>query len=507
MSKKPLNAAETQLTPERIKFLTEAATKLCAAFIGIRNFDAKDAESRKVMSQRVRLAETPKRRSERGLSFQVENVKSQHQTARTILSNLSDEDREILRGSKMIMDLANACGFANAKTNFLFSASPIKPYKVKTVSGRIIDDSLRLAITNIAKNPIETISVDRSESPLSTQPSESELSASPKDEPFSREPIPVFKLKKSKSFSGIPLALRSPVETQRPKTTPAQYSSLTITIPPTPDYIYSPDYFTSPLAAAEKTKDAVLPITVNNDSEAEVSPLAESQTASSLSSPNSVKSFDSDSTAISIATTPISQSKSVTTLPNESEREVIKLRQLDKLELITRTSGDSDSFHYARNGLDQLLRSHLEELDKKTPNSARESLRFKNSSGETILHLAASSGSLETINLLLSDKYKPKKSAGQPEFINLVNEEGKSALHIAVEKGYIELAQLLIENGARLLSTMAEFKPQTAEMAQLISDQNTILRSPETLTPSPILKPEKPSHNFSGSPSTPTISV
>lgn len=157
MSKKPLNAAETQLTPERIKFLTEAATKLCAAFIGIRNFDAKDAESRKVMSQRVRLAETPKRRSERGLSFQVENVKSQHQTARTILSNLSDEDREILRGSKMIMDLANACGFANAKTNFLFSASPIKPYKVKTVSGRIIDDSLRLAITNIAKNPIETI--------------------------------------------------------------------------------------------------------------------------------------------------------------------------------------------------------------------------------------------------------------------------------------------------------------------------------------------------------------
>lgn len=535
---------QSGLAAEYLDYLTATAVKLYAAFMGMREFDENDPISKRILSQRVKAAEVAAAKRLREETAPTEETKSQHQTARTILTKLpSDGYREVLRGCDTLMKLAVTCGYSTVHSNFLFS--PKKPYKINEDAGSVIDKRLKVIIADLVReserpikpprkaisSPIESLSSPvqtdlppipqgtawveniAAESPTLYSPVQHNTSSRTKIE--SREgaiEIPsIFRptqltvetttpIRRSKAERSSPIQ-QSPAETDftppiaistSSSTTPL-ISPIKADLPPVRGENFAEDieaqspilYSPGESEYSSRTKIGSREGTIEIPSiHRPLDLLRETATPTRRSraerpSPTQQSPAETDFAPLlpvtSVEPTPIPPIVKKATEPKpiltKKEQEDIKLRQTQKLNSRDRADGDTDLHFMVRNELNYLLIDTLERLESHSVGKVNDYLKtnLRNSSRETPLHLAIATGNLEITRLLL--KYKFKDS------LNLVNEKKQSPLHIAVENGNIDLAQLLIDNGARLLPTMAELSPTTPEMIEFLARQDSILKS------------------------------
>lgn len=83
---------------------------------------------------------------------------------------------------------------------------------------------------------------------------------------------------------------------------------------------------------------------------------------------------------------------------------------------------------------------YLTNYDDADPNAPIDPLTYRDSNGDSLLHIAAASGDLKTAQLLL----------GAGVDVDLQGDMGSTPLHYAMEKGHKEVVHLLISNGARI---------------------------------------------------------
>jgi ankyrin repeat protein len=83
--------------------------------------------------------------------------------------------------------------------------------------------------------------------------------------------------------------------------------------------------------------------------------------------------------------------------------------------------------------------SYLINYQETNPSAPIDPTTYKDSDGDSLLHIAARNGDRRAVRLLLE--------AGVDA--NLLGDMGCTPLHYAREKQHAEVAQLLIENGAR----------------------------------------------------------
>lgn len=429
------------LAPEYLDYLTKVAVKLYASFMGMRDFNENDPESKRILSQRVREAELAAKARSSGYRALGDETKSQHQTARTILTNLpSDAYREVLRGCDTLMKLSETCGYSKVKTNFLFSSG--KPYKVNEDAGSVIDKRLKRIITDLVRESERPIAPPRRLAPLN-----------------------------------IPLPLSSPIQTDLPSM--PQGGAAVGNIEDESPKLYLPgEQKDSARTRIEARKGKVETPAIFRPVDSIVATETPVRRSTRVEKPRPTQqvpieaNFTPPSSSTPIPLPPVTKKITPPRPPiTKKEQEAIKLRQSEKLSSRDRGDGDSDLHFMVRNELNYLLTETLERLESHSVGKVTDYIKtnLRNGSRETPLHLAITTGNLEITELLL--KYKFKDS------VNLVDDKKQSPLHIAVENGNIDLAHLLINNGARLLPTMAELNPSTPEMTEFVAKQDLILKS------------------------------
>ena len=531
------------LAPEYLDYLTKVAVKLYASFMGMRDFNENDPESKRILSQRVREAELAAKARSSGYRALGDETKSQHQTARTILTNLpSDAYREVLRGCDTLMKLSETCGYSKVKTNFLFSSG--KPYKVNEDAGSVIDKRLKRIITDLVRESERPIAPPRRLAPLNiplplSSPIQTDLPSMPqggaavgniedespklylpgeqKDSARTRIEARKGKVETPAIFRPVDsiVATETPVRrsTRVEKPSPAQQvPTETNFIPKLPTFTSPSELLTSPIqadlpsplggAAVENIEDESPELYLPSEQKDSARTRIEARRGT-IVTPDIFRPVDSivatetpvrrstrvekprptQQVPIEANFTPPSSSTPIPLPPvtkkitpprppiTKKEQEAIKLRQSEKLSSRDRGDGDSDLHFMVRNELNYLLTETLERLESHSVGKVTDYIKtnLRNGSRETPLHLAITTGNLEITELLL--KYKFKDS------VNLVDDKKQSPLHIAVENGNIDLAHLLINNGARLLPTMAELNPSTPEMTEFVAKQDLILKS------------------------------
>lgn len=369
-------------------------------------------------------------------------IEGNNQTVKTRLATLTHEERSILRGVPKLMKLAEECGYLEMAANHLRLPPPGK-LSVNVSIGAIINDNVSFKTSST----LPAIKQTRTKKPAKS--SDPTPRPSPRVEVAATEPAASEIVEVAPETATFAMASLMPSEP-----TPRPSSAATTII----------DEHLNPSSKPPSPREEVVITEPPSSPEArEVTPIVAAFTEE-VSPP-----------------IPPKPTISARPQPTEREREIIKLRQTETLTL-PRIPGDLELHHMARYGLDQLLISKLVDIEELR---AKDQIKLRNGSGQTLLHLAASSKNLVIADLFLTGTYQPGKIVGNPNgFVNIVDEEQKSALHIAVEKGHIEMAQLLIDNGAKLLPGMAEFNLANPEMRDFIMSQTSAL-NPSTGTVSP----------------------